>query len=365
MFTSRYSKGDSLSGAEPKPATVSGIAARGALAFLRSRDIDPSPILRRAGLAGYEPNDARRRISAVAQAQFVEYSAQALRDTAFGLHLAQSTNPREAGLLFYVVSAGKDVREAMALFARYSRIVNDGVSVAVVQRSRGATLALRCVGIPRHNCRQNFEFGMALIVKSTREAVGRNINPDAVRLSHARTTDLKEFVRFFNCAIEFGALEDAMDFTDSVLDLPLVTSDRYLLETLRPYCEEATAARQTVAGSFRASVENEIYRLLPHGRATVRTVAKVLGASPRTLARRLAEEKTSFARTLDELRRTLALQYVRDASFTMAQIAWLLGYERPESFTHAFRRWSGAPPSEVRLRTEQAAFGSLSQNSGA
>lgn len=354
-----------MSGPEPKAVSVTGFAARAALAILRSRDVDVSPLLRRAGLSGFEPGDPRRRISALAQAQFVEYAAHALRDTAFGLHLAQQTDPREAGLLFYVVSAGKDIREAIALFARYSRIVNDSMRVAIVQRFPGATLAFTCAGVPRRSCRQNFEFGMAIIVKGLRESAGRKLNPRGVRLSHARTADLKEFERYFNCAVEFGASEDALDFEESALGLPLVTSDRYLLDVLRPYCEEATAARQTIAGSFSALVENEIYRLLAHGRANVGTVAKALGASPRTLARRLAEEKTSFARILDELRRTLALQYVRDANFTMAQIAWLLGYERPESFTHAFKRWSGGPPSEIRSRTQQADAGAPSQNSGA
>jgi AraC-like DNA-binding protein len=33
---------------------------------------------------------------------------------------------------------------------------------------------------------------------------------------------------------------------------------------------------------------------------------------------------------------------------TLAQIAWLLGYERPIAFTHAFKRWTGRSPSVVR-----------------
>jgi AraC-like DNA-binding protein len=354
-----------VSGAGSEPATVNGFAAKRALAILRSRDIDPSPLLRRARLSGYEPGEHRHRISALSQAQLVQYASETLKDTAFGLHLAQQTDPREAGLLFYAISAGNDVREALTLFARYARIANDAVRVAMVPRPTGTTLALTSFRIPRHSCRQNLEFAMAMIVKALREAAGRELNPGGARFSHARTTDLKEFNRFFNCVVEFSSQQDALDFEDQTLRLPLVTSDRYLLETLRPYCEEAATARRTSGGSFRARVENEIYRLLPHGRANVKTVAKFLGASPRTLARRLAEEKTSFAKILDELRQTLALQYVREANFTMAQIAWLLGYERPESFTHAFRRWSGRSPSDVRAKAEPAGSGAPSQNSGA
>ncbi len=322
-------------------ATVNGFAARLVLAVLRRRKIDAAPLLQRAGLSDYDPDDRRQRISALSQARLVEYAAQAIEDTAFGLRLAQETDPREAGLLFYAVSAGKDVREALALFARYSRIVNDSVAVAIVPRSGGAKVALHYSGVPRHRFRQNIEFGVAMFVKALREISGRKINPNQLLFSHPRTTDLREFDRFYNCRVEFGSATDALHFTHDVLNLPLVTSDRYLLETLRPYCEEAAKVRGAAAGSLRASVESEIYRLLPHGRASVEMVARALGISARTLARRLAAEGTSFSHLLDDLRRTLALQYVTEANFTMAQIAWLLGFERSEFFTHAFRRWAG------------------------
>ena len=98
---------------------------------------------------------------------------------------------------------------------------------------------------------------------------------------------------------------------------------------------------------------------------TWKTVAKTVGVSSRTLARRLAEEGTNFAKLVDELRRTLALQYVRETDFTMGQIAWLLGYERVESFTHAFRRWAGRSPTRVRSASAGESAGAETQKSGA
>ena len=63
--------------------------------------------------------DGQRRISALAQAKLPEHAAEALGDSAFGLHLAQQTNPREARLLFYVSSAATNVGDTIALYARY------------------------------------------------------------------------------------------------------------------------------------------------------------------------------------------------------------------------------------------------------
>jgi AraC-like DNA-binding protein len=67
-----------------------------------------------------------------------------------------------------------------------------------------------------------------------------------------------------------------------------------------------------------------------------------------TLSRRLSEEGTSFADVVDQLRQSLALRYLKEPGLTLAQIAWLLGYERPIAFTHAFKRWTGRSPSVVR-----------------
>jgi AraC-like DNA-binding protein len=77
-------------------------------------------------------------------------------------------------------------------------------------------------------------------------------------------------------------------------------------------------------------------------------VAKALALSVRTLSRRLADEGTTYAEVLDQLRRSLALQYLKDPGISLSQIAWLLGYEGSTSLNHAFKRWTGHSPSVAR-----------------
>src|SRR5262249_20967671 len=72
---------------------------------------------------------------AIAQGKLFEYAAEALDDSALGLHLAKQANPREAGVLFYVASAAKKIGEALALFERYFRIVNEAVRLKTGPRS--------------------------------------------------------------------------------------------------------------------------------------------------------------------------------------------------------------------------------------
>jgi AraC-like DNA-binding protein len=144
-----------------------------------------------------------------------------------------------------------------------------------------------------------------------------------------------------------GALSDSIYFSNETLTASVQTHDPFLLDTLLPFCEEALKA-QSRAGTMRAAVENEIQRLLPHGQAQAETVATALALSARTLARRLAEEGTNFAEVVDQLRRSLAVQYLKEPGITLAQVAYLLGYEGATSFNHAFKRWTGKTPSAAR-----------------
>jgi AraC-like DNA-binding protein len=45
----------------------------------------------------------------------------------------------------------------------------------------------------------------------------------------------------------------------------------------------------------------------------------------------------------------LARQYLRESDISLTQVAWLLGYREPSSFSHAFKRWTGKPPRRARL----------------
>ena len=74
---------------------------------------------------------------------------------------------------------------------------------------------------------------------------------------------------FFGDDIEFGAPVDEITFARRIRDLPVVSADVYLNELLIKYCEEALSHVPGRRGSFRASVENAIAPLLPHGRVTV------------------------------------------------------------------------------------------------
>jgi AraC-like DNA-binding protein len=335
--------------------TAMGFAAKNAIK--RRRNVATAPVLRDAGISERdlaESGPLHHRISAMGQSRLLDCAAEAIDDTAFGLHLAEQADPRSAGIIFYVMSAAENLREALALLERYSRIANEAARLKLTATPEGLVVEIGFVGLPRPLGRQGVEFLMAVMVRALRELSGRNIRPTRAAFAHARNADLPEYERFFGCPVEFGrAAADGvssglLEFSNTAVAVPLVTADAKLFKALEPFCDLAVKERRTASDSLRAAVEKEVEKLLPHGKAQKQTVARALGMSARSFSRRLADEGTSYDEVLDQLRRSLALQYLKDPGMPLSQIAWLLGYEGSTSFNHAFKRWTGHSPSVAR-----------------
>jgi AraC-like DNA-binding protein len=67
------------------------------------------------------------------------------------------------------------------------------------------------------------------------------------------------------------------------------------------------------------------------------------------MQRRLADEGTTFKQLLDNTRRELALQYIRDQTVSINEMTYLLGYSELANFSRAFKRWTGQSPRAMRV----------------
>ncbi len=95
-------------------------------------------------------------------------------------------------------------------------------------------------------------------------------------------------------------------------------------------------------------VRAELIELLPSGRSSVDDVCGRLNMGRRNLQRLLKQENASFRGILDEVRRDLALTYLRRDDMRVEEISYLLAFADPNSFYRAFRDWTGMTPVEAR-----------------
>jgi AraC-like DNA-binding protein len=80
---------------------------------------------------------------------------------------------------------------------------------------------------------------------------------------------------------------------------------------------------------------------------TINEVAEYAGFTPRSLQRYLAKDGLTLA-LLKEERISMAIELLASPRYSVTEIALELGYKEAASFTRAFQRWNGVPPSQYR-----------------
>jgi AraC-like DNA-binding protein len=112
-------------------------------------------------------------------------------------------------------------------------------------------------------------------------------------------------------------------------------------ESLAKYPQEDTLIER-----LRTIIKEE----LNGGDASLERIAHQLGMSGRTLQRKLRDHRTSHQELLDEMRKDLAMRYLREPEMAICEVAYLLGFSESSALHRAFKRWTGMTPSEFRRR---------------
>jgi AraC-like DNA-binding protein len=114
-----------------------------------------------------------------------------------------------------------------------------------------------------------------------------------------------------------------------------IREDSQIVDTLRATGDWP----ETVAKAIMAAPE--LNRKLANVAATLRV-------SPRTLQRKLELTGKDFAQLRDKALSDLASDLLSTTDLSVSRISRRLGYAEPASFTIAFKRWKGMPPTAYR-----------------
>jgi AraC-like DNA-binding protein len=338
------------------PFVQNGIWARQLAEKLKVEGYPTRSILAEAGLDLRLLNTNGAMLPFERIATFFERASEVSGDDCLGFRFAQTRDVRDAGLLGYIGLSSPTVLAALRNLERYSRIFSDAIEFRSDDLEETGVFSWRFRASATVYQRQFTEFSITNVVQTFRALTGRPLIPLQVAFSHPRNAHLKDFDTYFGCTVEFAAPRNQIQFRLSDLQLQLRTADDRLLEVLQENCRDVLSRREAAAPSLIERVERLIVDRLTSGEARLETIATELGMSSRTLSRRLAGLNTSFNDIVDELRRELALAYLQDSTFSLTEIAFLLGYAEAAGFTTAFKRWTGITPGQARLNATRSAI---------
>lgn len=309
---------------------------------------DSNRIFREVGLDPGKLANPDARFPYEGMTRLWKRAAQVTHDPYFGIHVVHYWHPTSLHALGYSWMASDSLHDALRRMTRYMRIVST-VANATLQESNDAFVlrfapATAARGTdPAHEA---LDAAFAALVYMCRTSYGEDFNPLRIATVRPRFTDPGPYLAYFRAPVEFSARENLIEFDKATIEKSLPTAnpqlarvnDAVITEYLARYDRSSTAMR----------VRAVLTERLSSGRVSQRAVASALHMSLRTLQRKLEEEGTSYKTLLEETRRELARQYLRQQSISVNEVTYLLGFSEPSNFARAFKRWTGFSPSEFR-----------------
>ncbi|WP_437819130.1 AraC family transcriptional regulator ligand-binding domain-containing protein [Sorangium sp. So ce1078] len=324
------------------------------VAFASSRGVPQDDLLR---AAGFTPE------ALAAPDELVPYSSllslwelllERFPGEPLGLSYAHSTASSVVsvvGLVGHVVRHSATLREGVAVYGRFCRLMDPHLRIVVEER--GAVVCLALEHEPRVVAMaEPIEMMVATLARVIALYLDDAARPIEAVFRHPRRHPPPLYEEALGAPARFEATATGLLYDARVLDAPLVGADPSVRDYLVRHAEQLLAARAAPASTapLDARVRARIDERLDRGDGDVdqERIARSLGMSTRSLQRALKDLGTSFTAQLDEARRGKALDLLRRRDLALQEIAFLLGYGEPRHFYRSFRRWTGTTPGEYR-----------------
>ncbi|MGL4316374.1 MAG: AraC family transcriptional regulator [Pseudomonas sp.] len=302
-------------------------------------------LLREAGISPQGLHDSNLRIPLASMSRLWRAVRRVSGDDCFGLRVAQHCFPTDFHGLLFAMQSSNTLGEALQRAVRFSHIVSTSANLEL--RQQGARTLLLYRPLPGVQSEQiATEALIASAVRFTRQSWGEREFISAVELVRPRPADPERWEELLGCPVRFAAPCNAIEYALEPLDTALRTGNSELANSLDQVLMDYLQRLQH--NNLPELVRTAIVRQLPLGEVQQGAVADELGMSVRNLHRHLLKHATSFKELLDDTRRQLAFDYLRQSHCSVNEVCYRLGFNEPSSFNRAFRRWTGETPGQWR-----------------
>jgi AraC-like DNA-binding protein len=310
-----------------------------------ARELPVEPLLADTGLSLDQLLESDQPVTF---ASFLRVLGNATRLVGAGWHLSlgpRLTIPVHGPLGFAVVTA-PDVRASVDVLLRFIGIRAPFLwSAGAVEGEQFVFRFYETVNMGEQR-RTLIELAALSLQGLMERPLGREIRGASLAFAYSAPTYREGLEQAFHADVSFGAQQHSLRFAAAWLDEPCVLFDEAMHLYLLHRCEEEL---QSVAGGLPAEIAvRQALLARPGVLPGLAEIAASQHVSPRTLIRRLKRGATSYQAILDDVRKTLARDYLLNSDMSVARIAWRLGYQDPSNFSRAFRRWYGASPRGYR-----------------
>ena len=315
--------------------------------LLKDLGIQPSHVLRRASL----PDDlfSREEHGLTTDEYFRFWRALEAEagDAMFPLRIVGKVSAEIFNPPLFAALCSANLMQAVQRLSKYKQLVAPMSLDVTVGKSGELTVSPRWLmgqtDVPSSLQAAEIAFFLQLVRIATREPLKalRITLPDLPPNAYA-----KRYETFFGTPVQHGP---SPSITFAAVDTlrPFITTNEGMWRVFKPELRRRLSELDATA-TIVERVRAVLLELLPSNSATIEKAAERLGMSKRTLQRRLEDEGENFRTLVNATRESLARHYLGNTTMSGGEIAFLLGFEDPNSFYRAFLDWTGQTPETAR-----------------
>ncbi len=332
--------------------TISISFVHEALESFRGRGLNQNELLMQSGISPELLTSPQARVSSKHYGQLWQLIAKTFDDEFFGM----DRHPMKAGsftLLCHAVIHSDTLERALHRALRFLRLVLDDMGGELQRDGDIAHIVVKDIGkeksdrLPRSN--RAFAYGTYLIMLHGLACwlIGRRIPLLRADFRCPEPAFSDEWRVLFTQNLNFNQDFSGITFSADFLDLANNQNER----TMKNFLRGAPAnflVKFKNSTSLSARIRRRLRDLPVSAWPDFSTLANQFHSSVATLRRRLDAEGQSFRSINDDLRRDLAISLLSDTTRSVMDIACDIGFADTSAFYRAFKKWTGARPSEYR-----------------
>jgi AraC-like DNA-binding protein len=266
-----------------------------------------------------------------------------------GLYIGQRTTLASLGQIGVLMRHSNTVGDALRALEAHSGRQNWGAVVGLGTNSGTAVLSYAPYGSEAESAAIHSERALATLTNALRALCGAEWAPEEVLLPRYRPRDTIFYDHFFRAPVRFDQEMAALVFPADLLEQRITDADLTVRRMAEDRIQQLEAKQsRDLTEELRQYLRTQVTRQRCHAER----VARMRLVTRRTMSRRLKAQGTTFKRLAEEAQFQVAKQLLADTSMSVTQISAVLNFSEPAAFTHAFRRWSGMPPSAWRRENQ-------------
>lgn len=269
-----------------------------------------------------------------------------------GLDFGMALNISRWGMLTSALLCADTLGHALTIADEFRVILRSRFSIHTSEKAGEVTFQLALK--PGMQYPVNEEFAYEIFIGSLCSQISlltaRPFRFNAIAMPYAKPKHAKHYQKVAKGQVHFAAPRAQLSLPAELMHRPLPLANRV---TCKQALEQCQTELERVKQARNGDIVYTVRALLAQSEGQppeLQKIAEQLSMSPRTLRRKLQQQQVQYRHLCEQQRQQTALVLLSTTDLSLKEISHRCGFVDSASFNKAFKRWSGEPPAQYRLK---------------